>query len=74
LRLELFLLAGHGLLRPTKGHVIPTRGQYRNPPSFRTEQADAFAFPIPSEESVGLWSEKSLVDLGATANATAGIL
>ena len=34
--------------------------------SFRTEQADVFAFPIPSEESVGLWSEKSLFDLGAT--------
>lgn len=31
--------------------------------SFRTEQADVFAFPIHSDESVSLWREKSLFDL-----------
>jgi len=31
--------------------------------SFRTEQADVFALPIPSEESVGLRREESLFDL-----------
>jgi len=35
------------------------------PLSFRTEQTDASAFPIPSEESVGLRSEKSLFDVAS---------
>src|SRR5438552_11936763 len=49
--------------------VLP-RCRQRKRPSFRTEQTDAFAFPIHSDESVGLWREKSLFDLSNERRST----